>query len=208
MSARYDIRGFLRSLVATGSVAGVFLSPAAAVPRIDHEAQCTYKELTWDDFRGSVLRGQGTAWISSTIMLDSYEIEVLEEEDGSFTARVKYPGVYALMDKTRSSAQPGGRSDDNLAHEQLHFDLTEYYARLFAIEIQEISANGPERSWELRSALEIQVQEAYRKTLDAHFEHEARYDEETKHSLRKRAQKKWQRDVSALLAKTPAYVLR
>ena len=198
-----------RSLLAACALSATALTGAAvAVSRIDHEASCTYKQLSWEDFRGSVVRGQQTAWIMSQVMLDPFEIEIREEGDGSFTARVRYPAVYALMDKTRSGSRSGARTAANLAHEQLHFDITEYHARLFAIEIQAISASGPEASLELRSALELRVQEAYGKLLDAHFEHEARYDAETNHSLRKRAQKKWQRDIAALLSKTPAYPLR
>ena len=194
-------------MVLAGVMAGL-TSPLDAVPRIDHEAQCTYKKLTWDDFRGPVIRGQQVAWIATSVVLDPYEAEVVAADDDTWVARVKYPGVYALMDKLRSGAGRGNRTVKNLAHEQTHFDLAEYHARKLALEVREITVTGGENSRSLISELETKVLQAYDATAEALNQQQARYDRETRHGLRKKEQRKWQRLAEQLLAETPAYELR
>src|SRR5687767_10914424 len=103
---------------------------SAAATRVDHEAETTYRKLTWDDFRGPVVNGQQVAWVSAVVVLEPVRVEMkLKEGGGGAVARVRNPSVYALMNKLESGARPGGRDDRNLAHEQIHFDLTEYLAR-------------------------------------------------------------------------------
>ena len=180
--------------------------PGAGAPRVDHEAACTYKRLTWDDFRGPVISGQQVAWIAATIVLEPFEVEVTREGD-SWVAKVDYPEVYALMDKLQSSARRGARTDFNLAHEQVHFDIAEYEARKLALEVGEIRVAGAEDSLDLRITLEDKVRGAYAAAMSALQEHQQRYDGETRHGTRKKQQKKWQQDVAELLETTQPYEL-
>src|SRR5512134_3123948 len=103
----------------TGAIAVVILlslgaaRPLAAAARIDHEAECTYKRLSWDDFRGPIVNGQQVAWIAATIVLEPVRVDMVEAGPGA-VARARNPTVYALMNKLDSGAQRGGRNDRNL----------------------------------------------------------------------------------------------
>src|SRR5262245_2078602 len=98
------------------SIAGVCLLLAVAAAlgaasKVDHEAECTYKRLTWDDFRGPVMNGQQVAWIMATIVVDPVRVDTVEKEGGGVIVQARNPGVYALMNKLQSGAQVGGRTE-------------------------------------------------------------------------------------------------
>ncbi len=198
--------GLLRGSLVAVFLSALLLPPGAAAPRVDHEAACTYKTLSWDDFRGPVISGQQVAWIAATIVLEPFEVEVVQQGD-SWVAKVDYPEVYALMDKLQSSARRGGRTESNLAHEQTHFDIAEYEARKLALEVREVRATGEEDSLDLRIVLQEKVSVAYAAALRALLQHQQRYDSETRHGTRKKPQKKWQREVTELLEQTEPYKL-
>jgi hypothetical protein len=182
--------------------------PLAGAARVDHEAECTYKRLTWDDFRGPVINGQGVAWISATIVLEPVGIELVENPEGGATARARNPIIYALMNKLASGAQRGGRTEENLAHEQIHFDLTEFLARRLAREVRVLAVAGEERSEELQRRLLLEVQNRFSQTLVELERLQAQYDTQTGNGSRLRAQRKWSRKAADLLASEPAYELR
>jgi hypothetical protein len=182
--------------------------PLGAASRIDHEAQCTYKQLTWDDFRGPIVDGQQVAWLSATIVLDPVRVEMADQDGGGVIARARNPGVYALMNKLDSGAQHGGRTEENLAHEQIHFDLTEYLARRLSRELRELTVEGPTLSEELQRKLLLAVEERYNQTLTDLERLQQQYDGETSHGRRAGAQRKWARQAASLLASEKPYELK
>lgn len=184
-------------------IALVWPLSAAAIPRVDHEANCTYKQLSWDDFRGPTVNGQQAAWILSTVILESFESQFETTED-VVVATAKYPAVYAYMDKLGSGVRTGARNEYTLAHEQVHFDITELHARQFAEQMKTIRGVGPDR----RSAtqdLYAQVEVAYEELMRRLGTMQRAYDGETTNGLRKKDQKRWAAKVEALLAEADAY---
>ena len=107
----------------------------------------------------------------------------------------------------QSSARRGARTDFNLAHEQVHFDIAEYEARKLALQVRDIRVTGAEDSLDLRITLEDEVRGAYAAAMTALLQHQDRYDGETRHGTRKKPQKQWQRDVAELLETTEPYTL-
>ncbi len=177
-----------------------------AVPRVDHEANCTYKTLSWDDFRGPVVNGQQAAWIRSTVILEPFETDFERVDDG-FVARPRFPAVYAYMDKLNSGVRTGARNDYTLAHEQRHFDITELHARQFAQEMAVIEGVGADR----RAASEDlfdKVQLAYEALIERLGTMQLTYDGETGNGLRKKQQGKWAEKIADLLAASEPYPLR
>ena len=204
-----------RSRLATGTVllAAIvgFVSSAVALraaARIDHEAECTYKKLTWDDFRGPIVNGQQVAWISATIVLEPILVDMVESEGRGAVARARAPIVYALMNKLASGAQRGGRTDQNLAHEQIHFDLTEYMARRLWRELRELEVVGEARSEPLRQRFLIEVESRYEAAFVEAQRLQDQYDSETGNGTRAGPQRKWARRAEELLASEPPYELR
>lgn len=181
---------------------------ALAAARIDHEAQCTHKRLTWDDFRGPIVNGQQMAWISATIMLEPVLIDVREGEGGGAIARPRNPIVYAVMNKLDSGAQRGGRTDRSLAHEQIHFDLTEYLARRLTRELRAVEVRGEAASQELQRRLLLEVERLYSSTMAELQRLQDQYDGETVHGTRLGAQKRWAQRAAKLLESEPPYELR
>jgi hypothetical protein len=182
--------------------------PLRAASKVDHEAECTYKRLTWDDFRGPIMNGQQVAWIMATIVLEPVRIEMVEKEGGGVVARARNPGVYALMNKLRSGAQVGGRTERNLAHEQIHFDLTEFLARRLSRELREMTVGGPSPSETLQRDLLLAVEKRYNETLADLERLQQQYDAETSHGRRSGAQKDWVTKAASMLASEAPYELR
>jgi hypothetical protein len=190
-------------------VLALALAPSlGAASKIDHEAECTWKRLTWDDFRGPVINGQQVAWIAATIVVDPVRVDVAEKEGGGAVARARNPAVYALMNKLESGARVGSRTDVNLAHEQIHFDLAEYLARRLSRELRELTVEGPAASLELQRDLLLEVQKRYNEMLVALFRLQQQYDGETSNGRKKSAQGKWARKAEELLASEQPYELR
>jgi hypothetical protein len=182
--------------------------PLAAASKVDHEAECTYKQLTWDDFRGPIMNGQQVAWVMATIMLDPVRIDMVDKEGGGAVARVRNPSVYALMNKLESGAQRGGRTEENLRHEQIHFDLTEFLARRLSRELREMTVEGPVQSQELQQKILLAVQERFNETLVELQRLQGQYDGETSHGRRAGAQRKWAEKAAELLESEQPYELK
>jgi hypothetical protein len=202
---RVSIRGLVCSAFLTLSMAVA----SSAVSRVDHEAECTYKKLTWDDFRGPVMNGQQQAWIVAMVVLDPVRVEMkLEEGGGGAIARARNPAVYALMNKLESGARPGARNEENLAHEQIHFDLTEYLARRLSRELRALTVEGPTATEELQRKLLLEVEKRYNETQAEYLRLQRQYDSETGNGTRDGAQKKWAKKAAELLASEEPYELR
>ena len=198
------LRVGIRSVTLLLALLVLFSPPAtAAAARIDHEAECTYKRLTWDDFRGPIVNGQQVAWISATIVLKPLLVDMSAGEGGGAIARARNPIVYALMNKLESGAQRGGRTDRTLAHEQTHFDLTEYLARRLSRELGELAVEGEHSDEKLQRRFLIEAEGLYGKAMAELEALNARYDGETGHGTRAGAQKKWERRAATLLASEP-----
>ena len=183
-------------------------APSGAASKVDHEAECTYKRLTWDDFRGPTMNGQQVAWIVATVVLDPVRVDVVEKEGGGVVARLRNPTVYALMNKLESGAQVGGRTERNLAHEQIHFDLAEYLARRLSRELREMTVEGAAPSPELQRDLLLATEKRYDETLTDLLRLQQQYDGETSHGRRSGAQKDWAEKAASLLESEAAYELR
>jgi hypothetical protein len=185
------------------------VGPSAGVSRVDHEAETTYRKLTWDDFRGPVINGQQVAWVSAIVVLEPVRVEMkLREGGGGAVARVRNPAVYALMNKLESGARPGARDDRNLAHEQIHFDLTEYLARRLSRALRELTVEGPTATEELQRNLLVAVEKLNNETQTEYLRLQRQYDGETANGTKASAQKKWARQAAELLASEEPYELK
>jgi len=85
-----------------------------------------------------------------------------------------------------------------LAHEQLHFDISEIYARKLREQL-------PELTFISRDDLERQVRALYGDILLETVEFQHQYDLETEHSKNREQQKKWTEKIKAMLEDTNYY---
>ncbi len=116
---------------------------------------------------------------------------------GEWRARAAGVRPYALMNKDFSAARHGSKSPHVLAHEQLHFDLAEAFARRLAVEMAGFEGRGDLRQ-DARVDLDRQLRQRFEAAMRELGELQDRYDEETNHGLRKKAQKQWAAKVSEM----------
>ncbi|MCX2741848.1 DUF922 domain-containing protein [Pontibacter anaerobius] len=86
-------------------------------------------------------------------------------------------------------------SDKLLAHEQLHFDLTEVHARQLRHDLQTISCSN------LKAKLGLMVNEAFKRWKAE----QDLFDQASKHGLDKDEQQAWAASIAARLKKLEAY---
>jgi hypothetical protein len=145
------------------------------------------RKLTWQDFQG--LRGDesyGDAATAIHIKAEPY-----------YKKRKLYYSIRAWFIPTKSWYRY--KSDELLAHEQLHFDLAELYARKARHKVAELQAQGEKDIDVYNSALQCILNESN----DADYN----YDLETLHGSLPKAQASWRfkTDVNLILLQEYKY---
>ena len=145
------------------------------------------RKLTWEDFRA---RPFETAWAAATTASGiSYEYSGKEHAEGyELTFEI---GAFFYPDK--SWYQPALCNPNVLAHEQLHFDISELFARKMRKEVANTRFTHKARA---------EVQAIYKKILKDLSEFQARYDRETDYSRNLEKQLLWQEKVARSLRDT------
>ena len=148
--------------------------------------------LTWDDFRGEVgLNMRFNASTNSGIGFTwSYKSDSTGED-------FQYE-VSNFFDPEKSWVKPGSESPHLLKHEQLHFDISELQARRFrkALSQYKISKN-----------IKADLNKLYKKHEKERLHTQQQFDRETRHSMDKEAQIKWETYVQKELKKLADYAL-
>ncbi|MEO7264762.1 MAG: hypothetical protein ABIW38_07605 [Ferruginibacter sp.] len=103
--------------------------------------------------------------------------------------------VITYLNADRSWRKPSLQTDGEYAinHEQIHFDITEIFARRIRKELILNAANEPK------------VEKIYFDNAKACREFQELYDNETRHSLDKRNQERWNKHVRLLLLSLDNY---
>ncbi|WP_229724607.1 DUF922 domain-containing protein [Winogradskyella forsetii] len=135
-------------------------------------------KLTWADFKADPdLESDAVALTASGITF-GYSVRTSEERIVDFSATVEaqfYPNKSWYL-KEKGNAHI-------LAHEQLHFDITELYARQFRQHLTQLKANQNVKKQ--MNKLHVAINEAVNET-------QKRYDKETNHSMNIEKQKEWE----------------
>lgn len=105
--------------------------------------------------------------------------------------------VYSVMDRSKSWVDRNKKSDYILAHEQCHFDITEYWCRKLKADL----ATASYTSQNLKAKIAAIRTEDFRLMADMQND----YDRETKHSEIESEQKKWEKKVAYLLKTVEDY---
>jgi hypothetical protein len=138
-----------------------------------------YRPLRWDDFQGK--RSEDAAGDAGTVVQIKAKPYMVKDN-------VKYD-VSAVFVKTKSWSD--AQSPELLAHEQLHFDIAELYARKIRQEIAALSEAGEN---------EVKVyNRAIQKLLHESNEVDIQYDLETLHGALQKKQSAWSADVKKQL---------
>lgn len=149
------------------------------------------RKLTWEDFKGKPR--------STASELSGAETNTVIEFQ-SYAPRYLKPDIIitASIDCTRSWVRENQKDNDNLLrHEQLHFDISEVYARKMRKAINEEKINSTNVS--------EKVSRIFERIYGVYSKRQERYDEETDHGLDEKKQKEWELKISKELLDLSAY---
>jgi len=133
--------------------------------------------LTWDDFRGRPHVHSSVGAVTMSGISLNYE-----GTEGSLVATVK-----ATFDKEESWVNLKAADDHVLRHEQLHFDITELYARKLRAALKRISSGIPKP--------EKVVEKLFDRYSGESKSYQDLYDKETDHSRNVKQQAAWEEKV-------------
>jgi len=141
--------------------------------------------LTWDDYLKPEKGTEDERSVSHTFCGERWVYKRLDSNSFNFKFKVK-----CVMVKKLSWVHPDYKTPALLHHEQLHFDLSEYFARklLFALESAKYTSNFREEMKEVRHKVTLLRNDMQDK-----------YDNQTNHSKNKNMQAKWDLYVKYLL---------
>jgi hypothetical protein len=141
------------------------------------------RKLTFTDFKGNV--PAVTPWAATTSSVISFSYETL---NGKLTKVV----THASFDPQKSWMKK--KSPEVLAHEQLHFDITEVFTRKLYHDI--VEKNSADKK-ELTNLFQQKNKECE--------EMQQQYDDETDHGTIEEAQAKWKEKIAAMLQSEEPY---
>lgn len=189
-------------LLPVGASGPASAASLAEPPVIDDEARTTWRQVTWEDFKGrwrklSRLTNEG-AYIATGIQLADWQTRPEPTGDGTWVAEPQGLAVYSFMEKYMSSYQPGSNTDYALAHEQGHFDLSELVARRLALRLVGVTGRG-DSPGAAAEDLQRKVDQRFSAALEELDRLQSSYDGETRHGGRKNAQRKWWKEIPEML---------
>ena len=134
-------------------------------------------KISWENFQGKPKKNS------------TFSASIYSEFRGKINRMSNYPPVllYATMDEHKSWKKPINNSNDDalLAHEQIHFDITELLKRK--------ALDSINKSWG-KSPKEIKTIIVYYAGLEDNFQ--SQYDSITRHGINKENQKIWSEKIS------------
>lgn len=149
------------------------------------------KKLTWADFKASPDLESDAVAITASGITFQYSVKTSGEEIVDFSTSVEslfYPNKSWYFKE---------KADKNiLCHEQLHFDITELYARKFREQITLLVVNQNVK--EQMNRLHASINEALNETQKL-------YDLQTNHSMNIEMQKEWEVTIKKELIKYEDY---
>lgn len=162
------------------------LVSAFALPPAGDEGYKTFftwnenRKLNWSDYQGKAINNAAEVAMTASSVEFSY---YTKNNQIGWTVTAKY---FPKLSWSKKNLE----SDYILKHEQLHFDITELYARLFRKRLKE----------NVKSARDITLLRSIGKTIMKEWaEEENDYDNETKHSTDEQKQAEWNLNVQERL---------
>jgi hypothetical protein len=149
------------------------------------------KKLTWNDFRGSKSNDKTHEVIN---VYKDGEVDAARSRS-AIALYFQCQGnkanhvIRAEFEKNNSWYNPNYKTQAVLNHEQLHFDITEIFARKLKAKIASLKNQCDKSS----------VGRVYQANDDAYVEYEKQYDIETSHGVNSQKQGEWDNKVQGLL---------
>ncbi|MDF4204814.1 DUF922 domain-containing protein [Maribacter sp. SA7] len=140
--------------------------------------------FTWNDFKGDApITSRAAATTASGI---TYRFSTFYENN---ELQVDYK-VFAYFYPTKSWYKPKLCNDVTLLHEQLHFDITELYARKLRKQLSETK---------FTKNVKEEIRKIYKATIRQLNDFQNKYDSETNYSRNLVVQKRWVEEIAEAL---------
>lgn len=140
--------------------------------------------LSWKNFTGPVPKGLTAA--ATTASGISYDFSTINEGDA---LKISF-NVNAYFYPKRSWHKPKICNDTILFHEQLHFDITELFARKMRKKLA---------TTKFTKNVKQEVRQIYKVTLRQLNDFQNRYDSETNYSRNLTVQRRWAKEIKFAL---------
>ena len=145
------------------------------------------RQLKWSDFQGEIPNdSKFDALTHSIISLDFQGEGVILEFE-----------IHTIFDPSKSWKRDGVDSYI-LKHEQGHFDITEYYARVLRKKLKTTK-------YKSLDTVGDEVKALFNESFNAANDLQLKYDKETEHSINRKKQKKWNKKIEKMLSSITAY---
>lgn len=147
--------------------------------------------LTWSDFKAKPNPNSHAVALTSSGITFGYSLKTSRGRIVSYTVTVE-----CLFYPNKSWYKKGKANAYILSHEQLHFDITELYVRIFRSELAKLKVN---------QNIKAQLKSLHKSVNDALDKTQKQYDAETNHSINSEAQKQWEAFIKKELNKLAAF---
>lgn len=159
-------------------------------PLINNEDTIVWNEatkLSWDDFRGPTERGSDAVAVTASGITFSFSVQQSNDKFVSFDAQAE---AHFYPDKSWYVKSKG--DDHILAHEQLHFDITELHVRQLRYEISKL-----QMSQNIKQDLRALLHQANENLATM----QSLYDTQSQNSIHKEQQAIWSQFIEEELDK-------
>ena len=161
---------------------------------VSNEETMTWNEerkLTWEDFRAEPNTNSDAVALTASGITFGYSVKTSGRRIIGFTTSVE---AHFYPDKSWYIADRA--NDYILGHEQLHFDITELYARKFRQHLDRLVVN---------QSIRVQMNQIHEAINEALTKTQETYDDQTKHSINVDAQAYWENYIDEELKKLEKY---
>lgn len=145
------------------------------------------RKLTWADFKANPNLSSDAVALTASGITFGYSVKTSGRQIIGFSTSVE---AHFYPNKSWYLKEKG--NDNILRHEQLHFDITELYARQFREQIMRLEVNQNVK--EQMTRLHATINEALNET-------QKRYDKQSNHSINIEMQKQWENFIADELKK-------
>lgn len=150
---------------------------------------CNKDKLKWEDFKGKIPDEENRSYLKAASAFQLTPVRVEKNNVLSYNIRIVFERYEAWTMDT---------SNYLLAHEQLHFDIAELYARKLRKAIQDV----PKTNWNpTEEVFNTIIQKLYLEFANM----QAEYDKQTIHGIIAESQIKWEKKIALELKNLEKY---
>jgi hypothetical protein len=154
------------------------------------EESMTWKEsrkLSWSDFKGELNPNSDAVALTASGITFGFSVSTSGSRIVDYSTSVE-----AHFYPNKSWYNKEKADDYILGHEQLHFDITELYTRLFRQRLTKLKVN---------QNIRMQLKQLHASINEELNTTQKRYDEQSLHSINVEVQNEWREHISVELAK-------